>query len=184
MMTNKKSWVLTISTMVASVIIQFLAGPLNSIGIEITEAQLLHIFILPIITVAAGVFSAAHKRKTNSTSPPQHEEKLSDQVALKGEWYQTNMESDATNGNVIKYGDPYLYAKIKDVKSYTTAQLWKGDNLIQVEQSKAGEPVRLELFEKKDGKVVPMSKGTYHLVVSGDRGTSDRVGIKDEFQII
>lgn len=200
------SMALTISTIVASFIVQFLGTPLESIGIEVTEEQLQSTFLLPILTSIIGAINAAHKRSNKKTvdivpqfpvQPQtvvtqhtvevlpniQHEGKLTPQ--LKGTWYKTNMTTDKEHGNVLNYGSPYLYAKIEDTKSYTTAQLWKDGSLIQIEQGGVNETVRLEMFEKVNGVIQPMSKGKYELRIFGDRGTSDGTGIgKDEFWIV
>ena len=78
----------------------------------------------------------------------------------------------------------FWFYHINNTRSYTTAKLSRGDNLIQIEQSGVGEPCKIELFERVNGKVVPMARGLYKLQITGDRGTSDSNGITDEFQII
>ncbi len=175
-----KSWSLTLATITITIATILLP----SFGITtITETQITNLIYMALGLSGIGAGNATMKRITKDKSKQNtnsiHQEKLSDN----GNWYLSNMTKGNT-GNVFTYGEPYLYVKIKDTRSYTTAQLWKGNNLIQIEQSKAGEPVRLEMFTKKNDTVLPMARGEYTLKVTGDKGTSDSTGINDKFQIV
>jgi len=196
-----KSWLITL----ASIIIAVTMIILPSFGVTgISESQVTNLIYVALGLSGIGAANATGKRiakgkvqssvddyiktgfaqEPTQTAPqiiPQisHSSKLKDN----GDYYTTNMTKDKS-GNVIQYGEPFLYAKLKDTRSYTTAKLSRDNNLIQIEQSGVNEPVRLELFEKVNGKVVPMARGDYVLQITGDRGTGDSNGVTDQFQII
>lgn len=100
-----------------------------------------------------------------------------------GRYYLTNfVKSD--RGNSLKHGTPFLYVKMKGVRSYMTGQIFKGENLIQIEQTDNKGVLRFELFKKNQDGIVSFERGKYTLVIAGDRGSSDSNRITDEFEIV
>ena len=105
-------------------------------------------------------------------------------LSPEGSEYQTNFIRDSQKGNVIRYGEKYLYVRMATAKSYITIQLKNSTgNLLQIDQSREHEnTVRIELYDK-DHKLFP--QGKYSIHVQSDSGTSEAVGIQDdEFEIV
>ena len=101
-----------------------------------------------------------------------------------GSAYQTNFVKDPQIGNVLQYGEPYLFARMAGARSYVTGLLRDSTGkVIQIEQSVPGEDIiRMEL-KNKQGQ--PLLRGIYSLQVQADTGSGDSQGIKrDEFQIV
>ena len=101
-----------------------------------------------------------------------------------GSAYQTNFVKDPQVGNVLQYGEPYLFARMAGARSYVTGMLRDSTGkVIQIEQSVPGEDIiRMEL-KNKQGQ--PLLRGIYSLQVQADTGSGDSQGIKrDEFQIV
>ena len=101
-----------------------------------------------------------------------------------GSAYQTNFVKDPQIGNVLQYGEPYLFARMAGARSYVTGLLRDSTGkVIQIEQSIPGEDIiRMEL-KNKQGQ--PLLRGIYSLQVQADTGSGDSQGIKrDEFQIV
>jgi len=106
-----------------------------------------------------------------------------------GSKFKTNFTRDSQRGNVIFYGQSYLWVQIEGVRSYVTAILRDSKlNVIQIDQSHQNDEdgdistTRFELFAR-DG--TPLPRGKYHLEYRGDSGSSDSIGISnDEFEIV
>lgn len=171
-----KSWTVVLATLIPT-LLSLIAGVF---GVDIPDGTSESLIAITGIVIAAGTVNAVSKRKAKSALPDDKHEAKFTHI---GRYYQTNLKGGEA-GNMFKYGDPYLYVKMLATKSYTTVKLMKGDKLIQVEQSGAGETARLEMYEKLNGVVQPMAKGEYSITVTGDRGTSDSTGITDKFQIV
>lgn len=105
-----------------------------------------------------------------------------------GSKYKTNFTKHAQKGNVILYGQSYLWVQIVGARSYVTAILKDAkQNIIQIDQSHQNDEdgdittTRLELFSR-DG--TPLPRGQYFLEYRGDSGSSDSIGISnDKFEI-
>lgn len=106
-----------------------------------------------------------------------------------GSKFKTNFTRDSQRGNVIFYGQSYLWVQIEGVRSYVTAILRDSKlNVIQIDQSHQNDEdgdistTRFELFAR-DG--TPLPRGKYHLEYRGDSGSSDSIGISnDQFEIV
>ena len=97
--------------------------------------------------------------------------------------YQTNFRKDPQIGNVLAYGEPYLFARRVGARSYVTGILRDlSGKIIQIRQSvPGGEIIRFVLKDKQGS----FGRGKYSLQVQTDSGTSDSQGNKnDEFQIV
>lgn len=106
-----------------------------------------------------------------------------------GSKFKTNFTKDPQRGNVIFYGQSYLWVQIEGVRSYVTAILRDSKlNVIQIDQSHENDEdgdistTRFELFARNG---TPLPRGKYHLEYRGDSGSSDSIGISnDEFEIV
>ena len=101
-----------------------------------------------------------------------------------GSKYQHNFKNDSSLGNVLDYGQSYLYLRLKGARSYVTAQLKDhAGKLLQIEQAKPGNcTCRLEMFDSVGN---PLPRGKYSVTVQGDAGTGDSQGINnDVFHIV
>jgi len=133
-----------------------------------------------------GEEGKVEKIKVNKKNPGKMKPPV---LGPEGKWYQTNFRQDKEKGNVIDYGEKYLWVKISGVKSYVTVILRNAkrepiqiDMSHELDEDNDVETTRLEMFAK-DGK--PLPRGKYFLQTQGDRGSSDAVGIKtDEFMIL
>ena len=104
-------------------------------------------------------------------------------------WIQTNFRKDAQKGNVIDFGQSYLWIKVPGARSYVTAILKNYSmQAIQIDQSSQHDEdndittTRLELFQKNGD---PLPRGVYYLTATADAGSGDSQGIKDDkFEIV
>ena len=214
-MTKKltKSWILTVIAFACTIIFPIANDSLIQYGVIITEQEMM--YYLTVLLSVAGFGTASSIRKqlqekkqafkplsdiitklgikipsttqiTNNTTPSTLS--IPPTLGPSTSWYKTNFRKDE-KGNVIDYGESYLWVKLVGVRSYVTAKLMTDKQVpIQIDQSSEWdedndiETTRLELFTP-DGK--PLPRGKYILQTQGDRGTSDSMGIKnDEFFII
>ncbi len=211
-----KSWILTIIAFVFAITAPIANDALTSYGIIITEAEMSHYLAFFLSVAGLGSVSAIRKQlkskqglvqeqgleipKSGIANPSEISEKYSEPVFEKripgipklspsGNWYRTNFRKDPTKGNVLDYGQSYLWVAMDKVRSYMTIKLMAENGApIQIDQSHEFDEdnnigtVRLELFEK-DGN--PLPRGKYSIQVRGDAGTSDATEIKDDkFHII
>ena len=59
-----------------------------------------------------------------------------------GSAYQTNFVKDPQVGNVLQYGEPYLFARMAGARSYVTGMLRDSTGkVLQIEQSVPGEDI-------------------------------------------
>ena len=101
-----------------------------------------------------------------------------------GSKYQHNFKNDSSLGNVLDYGQSYLYLRLKGARSYVTAQLKDhAGKLLQIEQALPGNcTCRLEMFDNVGN---PLPRGKYSVTVQGDAGMGDSQGINnDVFHIV
>ena len=136
-----------------------------------------------------GVANAARKtvaKKTAAVSEPDRD--LIPTLTGIGSLLESNYVK-GPKGNAIRQDYPYLWLKPKTMRSYITATLKnpKG-NVIQIEQSGTKDNpwmdiVRLELVKMQNGKKVPMQKGSYTVILRGDRAGEAQT-ITDKFDII
>ncbi len=191
----------------------------ENFGIVITEGELEHFLTAFGITAAAGVANATRKqlKKTPDAylvgkpnpeqkfdggiysntapppAPPPAPETKHDTDGIKfgpvGAWYQTNFTRNDLKGNVLAYGQGYLWIKVPKARSYVTVQL-KDDagRIIQVDQSSKSDEdnnhttTRLEMFSPNGSS---MPRGKYSLRIQADAGSGDAQGIKnDAFEIV
>lgn len=201
-----KSWILTISTIIASFVVQFLSAPLESMGFTVTEAQLQSTFILPILTGLFGTINGIHKRETKAkiinaplnsqqptinplTTSPKQTVTFTEKPKLGpvGAKYQTNFRAGKL-GNELPYGTD-LWIKRTDVRSYMHAQLFDSNmSMIQNGQSTEHDEdgdiqtTRLEMYLPNHER---MPRGKYFVRSRGDAGSSDSTGTGlDEFYIV
>ena len=191
-MTKKidKSWALTISTFVIGIILPLLNGFLP-VENQISE-EFANNFIYLILGIGGlGVANAARKTVAKKTAPAAVSEPDRDLIPTLtgiGSLLESNYVK-GPKGNAIHQDYPYLWLKPKTMRSYITATLKnpKG-NVIQIEQSGTKDNpwmdiVRLELVKMQNGKKVPMQKGSYTVVLRGDRAGEAQT-ITDKFDII
>ena len=97
--------------------------------------------------------------------------------------YQTNFRKDPQIGNVLAYGEPYLFARRVGARSYVTGILRDlSGKIIQIRQSVPGGEIIRFVLKNRQGS---FERGKYSLQVQTDSGTSDSQGNKnDEFQIV
>ena len=191
-MTKKinKSWALTISTFVIGIILPLLNGFLPAEN-QISE-EFANNFIYLIIGIGGlGVANAARKTIVPKLVKPDTSGPNRDLIPTLtgiGSLLESNYVK-GPKGNAISQDYPYLWLKPKAMRSYITATLKnpKG-NVIQIEQSGTRDNpwmdiVRLELVKMQNGKKVPMQKGSYTVVLRGDRAGEAQT-ITDKFDII
>lgn len=173
--TGSKSWKLTIVMILVPVIM----AALQALGIQGISIELIQSFVFLALGIStAGVVNAAHKRKTKKI--PTHREIES----FSGDsWYDVpEFKKSSTHGNVVEQGTQYLTVSSSKVRTYITVQLRDvNNNVLMIDQGSAGQSCRLRLADKL-GKDLP--NGNYTLIVRGDYGSSDAVGVTDRFSII
>jgi len=106
-----------------------------------------------------------------------------------GDKVQTNFTKHAQKGNILLYGQSYLWIKMPNARTYVNALLRdsKG-NLIQIRQGHENDEdnnhttTRVNMFAEGG---VPMPRGKYSLEIRGDAGSSDSSGHGlDVFEIV
>ena len=124
------------------------------------------------------VFNKSRVRLSRMTRTP---EPVPVELAGDG-WYKTNF-TKGDGGNVLTYGNRYLYVEVPNARSYITAILRDAsNNAIQIEQSDPGiKTVRLELFDRA-GQL--LTRGRYSLQIRADAGSGDAQGTTDSFEIV
>ena len=97
--------------------------------------------------------------------------------------YQTNFRKEPQIGNVLSYGEPYLFARRVGARSYVTGILRDSSGkIIQIRQSVPGGEIIKFVLKDKQGS---FERGKYSLQVQTDSGSGDSQGNKrDEFQIV
>lgn len=187
------SWKVTLAAIIIAIVTQIFVGPLGEIGIVIEESQLNNLVYLALgIGATGGAVSTLKKReerkKVESLVEQEKESFGPPELVPVGATYQTNFRQDPKIGNVIDYGQAYLWVRIQGVASYVTATLKaQNGNVIQIDQSSEDDEdkdittTRLELF---DSTGAPLSRGIYTVIVKGDSGTSDSIGFKNKFEIV
>ena len=193
-MTKKinKSWALTISTFVIGIILPLLNGFLP-VENQISE-EFANNFIYLVLGIGGlGVANSARKTIAPKLVTPKEEADEIDRSMIphlggSGSLLQSNLIKGPKRVS-IKQDYPYLWLEPKQMRSYITAVLSdpKG-NVIQIEQTGTKtnpwrEIVRLELTKVQNGKTVPMQRGTYTVVLRGDRGGESQT-ITQKFDII
>lgn len=209
-MTTTNSWKLTAVSFIVAIVLPLVSGPLAEHGIVLTEAQIqnyMYVFFgISGIGAASSAAKRIEKRKqkvadTASTTvtatvaqavaPPIVPGPHIPQFTSKHSWYESNFKEDEKRGNVIEYGEPYLWFRVKGVRTYFIAKLKEQNGtLIQIDQSGyAGNPwsdtIRLEMFRNRNGEMEPLPRGKYSIEIQGDKGTSDAIGANsDKFEIV
>ena len=91
--------------------------------------------------------------------------------------------NDPDKGAVLKYGEEYLYVKVKDAVSGHTLQLFDDrGKLLQIDQKGQNEISRLVM---KGTDKQPYPRGSYKLIVTMmQRGSSYAQGFTTEFSIV
>jgi hypothetical protein len=213
-----KSWIITLIAFACVIILPMANEGLYQYGIIITPDELDHYVTVLLVTAGFGtaatvrkqlkegkaafgglnnILSKSGKKITKPTDPGETITIVNKKSPGKmqtpelgpiGEWYQTNFKKGET-GNILPYGQSYLWVKLKGVRSYVTVKLMTIDRVpIQIDQSSEFdedndiETTRLEMF-LKSGE--PLPRGEYIIQTQGDRGSSDSQGIRnDKFSII
>lgn len=196
-----KSWKMVITTFVIAVALPFVNSHLpesSQISEEFANNFIYVFFGSAGIGLASKVVKTKQEVNADDNMTIRHTKRLEQKELPKetipdsepdprlmtdGRYYQTNFRK-SDKGNSLSYGTPYLYVKMKGVRSYMTGQIFKGDKLIQIDQEDESGFLRFELFRKTSDGVLPFEAGKYTLVVAGDRGTSDSNKITDEFEIV
>ena len=214
-----KSWIITLIAFACTVILPLANDTLEDYNIIITENELDHYVTLLLVSAGFGTAASVRKQlkegKTSFSgltklitkagtkipkSTPSEKitivnnktEKLLSTPPTLGpatSYYQTNFRQDKKLGNVLDFGQSYLWIKMIGVRSYVSVKLKTADGFpIQIDQSSEFdednniETTRLEMFVKSGA---PLPKGKYILESRGDRGSSDSIGIKnDPFEIV
>ena len=199
-----KSWGVTILFTMLVAILPVINEPLEAqFGITITEDELAHFLTAFGITAAAGVGNAARKQlrkpvvniETNTAqnptqtftatvNPPRKHDPFGIQFGPPGAWYQTNFQKNTERGNVLQYGQSYLWIKVDSARSYITAILKDNTGrVIQIDQSSETDEdnnrttTRLEMFTRNG---TPLPRGKYSLQIQSDSGSGDSQGIKED----
>lgn len=118
----------------------------------------------------------------------QHNTKSKVDVTQNKSWYYVDFQKEKLGGNsfVISENNDTLRVGSSLVESYVTAKISKifedgSERVLQVGQGTNIDSIFLKL-RYTDGTLY--RKGQYKLMVKGDYGTSDSVGVVDIFQII
>lgn len=200
-MTTSKSWKLTIATLIIGVLLPFVNGFLPAE--QAISEEFANTFIYIFLGVGAiGASKAVVKKQQQvkekqidaiqapaSYNPPSGDPVGMPKLTNTQHWYQSNFVK-GERGNALPFGEPYLWLKVTGVRSYITAKLEnETGKVIQIEQT--GHPsnpwknaVRLEMYSRINGDIVPLPRGVYAVTVTGDRGSSDSNQITDKFEIV